>query len=36
MRDCMRRLGSRRVRLEDGSWYWHLRPDFRFGGVVEL
>ena len=36
MRARMRELGSRRVFLEDGSWYWDLKPDFRFGEVVEL
>jgi hypothetical protein len=32
----MRALGSRRVYLADGSWYWDLKPDFRPGEVVEL
>lgn len=36
MRERMRVLGSRRVRLDDGTWYWDLKPDFRFGEVVEL
>ena len=36
MRERMRQLGSRRVVLEDGSWYWDLKPDFRFGDVVEI
>jgi predicted nucleotidyltransferase len=36
MRVRMRELGSRRVFLEDGSWYWDLKPDFRFGEVVEI
>jgi predicted nucleotidyltransferase len=36
MRERMRGLGSRRVFLEDGSWYWDLKPDFRFGEVVEI
>jgi len=36
MRERMRVLGSHRVRLEDGSWYWDLKPDFRFGEVVEI
>jgi len=36
MRARMRELGSRRVHLEDGSWYWDLKPDFRFGEVVEI
>lgn len=36
MRERMRALGSRRVGLADGSWYWDLKPDFRFGEVVEI
>jgi len=36
IRERMRVLGSRRVFLGDGSWYWDLKPDFRFGEVVEL
>ena len=36
MRSRMRELGSRRVFLDDGSWYWDLKPDFRFGEVVEI
>ena len=36
MRARMRALGSRRIFLADGSWYWDLKPDFRFGEVVEI
>jgi hypothetical protein len=36
MRERMRELGSRRVHLPDGSWYWDLKPDFRWGEVVEI
>ncbi len=36
MRSRMRELGSRRVHLPDGSWYWDLKPDFRWGEVVEI
>ena len=36
MRARMRELGSRRVFLDDGSWYWDLKPDYRFGEVVEI
>jgi predicted nucleotidyltransferase len=36
MRQRMRALGSRRVYLADGSWYWDLKPDFRFGETVEI
>ena len=36
MRLRMRELGSRRVALPDGSWYWDLKPGFRFGDDVEI
>ena len=36
MRARMRLLGSRRVFLGDGSWYWDLKPDYRFGEVIEI
>ena len=36
MRARMRELGSHRVFLDDGTWYWDLKPDFRFGEVVEI
>ena len=36
MRERMRELGSRRVHLPDGSWYWDLKPNFRWGDVVEI
>ena len=36
LRERMRELGSRRVAMPDGSWYWDLKPDYRFGEVVEL
>jgi hypothetical protein len=36
MRARMRLLGSRRVFLADGSWYWDLKPDYRFGEVIEI
>ena len=36
MRARMHVLGSRRVYLPDRSWYWDLKPDFRFGEVVEI
>ncbi len=36
LRARMRELGSRRVVLPDGSWYWDLRPGFTFGEEVRL
>jgi hypothetical protein len=36
VRRRMAELGSRRVELPDGSWYWDLKPDWRPGEIVEL
>jgi hypothetical protein len=36
VRRRMTELGSRRVELADGSWYWDLKPDWRPGEVVDL
>ena len=36
MRERMRELGGRRIHLPDGSWYWDLKPSFRWGDVVEI
>jgi hypothetical protein len=32
----MAELGSRRIELPDGGWYWDLKPDWRPGEVVDL
>lgn len=32
----LRTIGARRIILEDGSWYWDLKPDIKRGEVVEL
>ena len=29
-------LGAKRIFLEDGSWYWDLKPDLRRGEAVEV
>jgi hypothetical protein len=38
--DAVRRrmveLGSKRIELPDGSWFWDLKPDWRPGEVVDL
>ena len=36
MRARMQQIGSQRVFLDDGRWYWDLKPDFRFGEVVQI
>lgn len=29
-------LGSKRVTLPDGNWYWDLKPDWKPGEIIEL
>jgi predicted nucleotidyltransferase len=36
MRARMAELGSRRVYLSNGSWYWDLKPGSSFGEVIEI
>jgi uncharacterized protein len=36
VRRRMGELGSKRVELPDGSWFWDLKPDWRPGEVVDL
>ncbi|MGH7232259.1 MAG: nucleotidyltransferase domain-containing protein, partial [Nitrospiraceae bacterium] len=36
LRERMKVLGSRKVVLEDGTYYWLLKPGIRFGEVIEL
>jgi len=30
------KLGTRRVFLDEDRWYWDLKPDYRFGEIVEI
>jgi predicted nucleotidyltransferase len=36
LRKRLSELGSKKVVLEDGSWYWDLKPDWKPGEVIEL
>ena len=36
LRQRLAELGSRKVMLEDGTWYWILKPDWKPGEVIEL
>jgi hypothetical protein len=36
LRRRLKELGSRKVVLGDGSWYWDLKPDWKPGEVIEL
>jgi len=36
LRKRMEILGTRKVVLPDGSWYWDLKPDWKPGEVIEL
>ncbi|NJD69555.1 MAG: nucleotidyltransferase domain-containing protein [candidate division NC10 bacterium] len=35
LREKLTRLGARRIAI-DGAWYWDLKPDYRWGDVIEL
>lgn len=32
----LRKLGSRKILMPDGSWYWDLKPDLQPGEVIAL
>jgi len=36
LKERLAELGSIKVVLEDGSWYWDLKPDWKPGEAVEL
>lgn len=36
VRQRMRELGTKKVMMPDGSWYWDVKPDWKPGEVFEL
>lgn len=36
LRNKLNTLGAKRIGLEDGTWYWDLKPDWKPGEVVEI
>ena len=36
IRKRLKELGSQKVTLEDGSWYWDLKPDLKMGDSFSL
>jgi len=32
----LKALKAKKVRLSGGKWYWDLKPDYKFGEVVEV
>lgn len=36
MRTETKKLGSRKVNLPDGSWYWELKPSWKPGDLIEV
>jgi len=36
MRAETKKLGSRKVNLPDGSWYWELKPSWKPGDLIEV
>jgi len=35
-KEKLQKLGSRKVFLPDGSYYWELKPDWKIGELVEI
>jgi predicted nucleotidyltransferase len=36
MRKKIKKMGSRKVTLPDGSWYWELKPEWKPGELIEV
>lgn len=36
LRVRLKELGAQKIVLEDGTWYWDLKPDWKSGEVFEL
>ncbi|MBL7073848.1 nucleotidyltransferase domain-containing protein [candidate division KSB1 bacterium] len=36
IKERMKALGSKKIYLDDGSWYWNLKPDIKLGEVFTL
>lgn len=36
VRQRMKELGTKKVMMPDGSWYWDIKPDWKPGEVFEL
>ncbi len=36
LKNRLDQLGSRKVLLDDGTWYWNLKPDIEAGEIIEL
>jgi predicted nucleotidyltransferase len=32
----LKALGARKIFLPSGKWYWDLKPDYKFGEVIEI
>ncbi|MCX7994561.1 MAG: nucleotidyltransferase domain-containing protein [candidate division WOR-3 bacterium] len=36
LKSRLKELGSKKILLKDGRWYWDLKPDLKIGEVFEL
>ena len=36
MRKKLKKMGSKRIFLDDKRYYWDLKPDYKLGEVVEI
>ncbi|MBI2059677.1 MAG: nucleotidyltransferase domain-containing protein [Nitrospirae bacterium] len=36
IRSRLKALGSKRIHLPDGTWFWDLKPDYKPGDIIEI
>lgn len=36
LREKLERMGAKRITLENGSWIWDLKPDWKIGEEIEI
>ncbi len=36
LKERLNQLGSKKKNLDDGTYYWLLKPDIRFGEIITL
>jgi len=36
LRNKLEEMGAKKIFLEDGRWYWDLKPNYKLGEIVEI
>nr|QNO51106.1 hypothetical protein FOHEAFGF_00030 [Methanosarcinales archaeon ANME-1 ERB6] len=36
LRNKLEEMSAKKIFLEDGRWYWDLKPNYKLGEVVEI